>query len=148
MSVTSLTASAIPRVAGVSVAYWAIRWTAPGAFPKAGAPGFAKGGILRGPTYFAGSHAIGGEAGKEALLPLSRLPGGKLGVGISGMFNVNIMNYSGAEIEQSETSNTRGGRDLNVVIGTAMGQDVADGGPLHHALRRTFGLRTNLVRRS
>ena len=110
--------------------------------------GGAKGGILSGPTYFPGSNVIGGEAGKEALLPLSRLPGGKLGVGVSGMFNVNIMNYSGEEIEQSEASNRQGGRDLNVVIGAAMGQDVASGGPLSRSIARTFNLRRGLTRRS
>jgi len=123
-------------------------WTAPGAFPLYGAPGFAKGGVLSGPTYFPGANAIGGEAGKEALIPLSRLSGGKLGVGMDGMFSVNIINNTGAEIEQSESKNRRGGRDLTVVIGKALGQDIASGGPLSQSMERSYGLRRSLVGRS
>lgn len=109
--------------------------------------GLAKGGILPGPTYFPGANAMGGEAGPEALLPLSRLSGGKLGVGVGGMFNVSIINNTGAEVSQSEKSNRMGGRDLSVVIGKAMGQDVMDGGPLSKALRTAYGLRPSLVGR-
>lgn len=79
------------------------------------APGFAKGGawsngirflasggILNSPTLFntSGGMAVGGEAGTEAVMPLVRGPGGKLGVqqhggGGSGPVNVyiNTPNY-------------------------------------------------------
>ncbi len=51
---------------------------------------FAHGDILRGPTLF----GLAGEAGTEAIMPLSRGPGGKLGVNASGAggdtFNITI----------------------------------------------------------
>ena len=47
---------------------------------------FAKGGVVDGPTYFGHSGGLGllGEAGPEAILPLQRGPGGKLGVAGGG----------------------------------------------------------------
>jgi phage-related minor tail protein len=51
---------------------------------------FAKGGIVDGATVFgmAGGAGVAGEAGPEAILPLSRGPDGRLGV--SGGVNVTI----------------------------------------------------------
>lgn len=47
---------------------------------------FADGGILQGPTRFTGGGVRGtaGEAGPEAILPLTRMSGGKLGVAAAG----------------------------------------------------------------
>ncbi len=59
-----------------------------GALP--GAPGgvvpFAAGGVVSAPTYFPAGGALGlaGEAGPEAILPLTRGADGRLGVGASG----------------------------------------------------------------
>jgi lambda family phage tail tape measure protein len=52
------------------------------AFGANGIIPFAKGGIVNSPTLFPFAKGIGlmGEAGPEAILPLSRGPGGKLGV--------------------------------------------------------------------
>ena len=61
-----------------------------GAFDKGGLVPFAMGGIVDKPTMFAyanggvGRFGIMGEAGPEAILPLQRGPGGKLGVQASG----------------------------------------------------------------
>lgn len=43
---------------------------------------FAKGGVVRAPTFFPTGRQMGlmGEAGAEAILPLKRGPGGELGV--------------------------------------------------------------------
>jgi lambda family phage tail tape measure protein len=56
------------------------------AFGANGIIPFAKGGIVNSPTLFPFAKGIGlmGEAGPEAILPLSRGPGGKLGVMASG----------------------------------------------------------------
>lgn len=57
---------------------------------------FASGGVVNKPTFFPMTNGIGlmGEAGPEAILPLRRLPSGKLGVESTGsaqpMFTVNV----------------------------------------------------------
>ena len=53
----------------------------------------ASGGIVNAPTFFRHARGVGlmGEAGPEAVLPLTRLPGGKLGVqSKGGAANVNV----------------------------------------------------------
>ena len=58
---------------------------------------FATGGIVTGPTMFpmAGSRTgIMGEAGPEAIMPLTRLPGGKLGVQSMGGGGGTVINYA------------------------------------------------------
>jgi lambda family phage tail tape measure protein len=44
---------------------------------------YAKGGVVHQPTLFRFAHGTGlmGEAGPEAIMPLTRLPDGNLGVG-------------------------------------------------------------------
>jgi tape measure domain-containing protein len=56
------------------------------AFGANGIIPFAKGGIVNSPTLFPFAKGIGlmGEAGPEAIMPLTRGPGGKLGVMASG----------------------------------------------------------------
>jgi len=55
-------------------------------FNNASVTPFAAGGVLNGPTIFPmanGGLALGGEAGHEALMPLSRGADGKLGVSMN-----------------------------------------------------------------
>lgn len=58
---------------------------------------FAKGGVVGGPTSFPMPNGMGimGEKGPEAIMPLQRGPGGKLGVAATGGGGpvVNITNY-------------------------------------------------------
>ena len=55
-----------------------------GLFSGEGAPAtpFAKGGVVAAPSYFPLGRGLGlmGEQGAEAILPLARGPGGRLGV--------------------------------------------------------------------
>jgi phage-related minor tail protein len=78
----------------------------------AGVTGFAKGGVLASPSYFPLGQGLGvaGEAGPEAVLPLTRGSDGRLGVAsnasspISISFNVNASDarsFVGAEAEVS-----------------------------------------------
>lgn len=66
----------------------------------------AKGGVVDSPTYFGmsgGKTGLMGEAGKEAVIPLSRDASGVLGVGASPV-NVKIENYGNdnVSVEQDE----------------------------------------------
>lgn len=78
-----------------------------GAF-KGGVRFLANGGLLNGPTMFGTSSgvAIGGEAGTEAVMPLTRGPNGKLGVmnhGGGGVtVNIQTPNYQSFAHPQSQ----------------------------------------------
>jgi len=62
------------------------------AFDNGNVTKYALGGIIDRPTMFATNQgvAIGGEAGTEAILPLSRGPNGELGVQGGGPININF----------------------------------------------------------
>ncbi|PNX49891.1 MAG: hypothetical protein BV457_00190 [Thermoplasmata archaeon M9B1D] len=62
---------------------------------------FANGGVVSSPTLFPMQKGIGlmGEAGAEAILPLTRTKNGKLGVETSGGGNINIFNQTPSQIE-------------------------------------------------
>ena len=76
-----------------------------------GAPSlFAKGGIVAAPTAFSlgsGKTGIAGEAGPEAILPLTRGADGRLGVRQSGgkniTINFNVSTPDAASFKRSET---------------------------------------------
>lgn len=99
-----------------------------------GAPGstnilpFARGGIVNGPTVFPMANGLGlmGEAGPEAVMPLTRGADGKLGVkGGGGGVVVNIANYSSERATQ--TRSQRGNTEIvDVVIG-AVNSGIGEG---------------------
>jgi len=92
---------------------------------------FASGGIVSRPSLFpmsGGRTGLMGEAGPEAILPLKRGAGGKLGVEASTAgVQVNIINNSGSEIEQRQRTGTDGGKILDVVIKSSVKQGLANG---------------------
>jgi len=90
--------------------------------------------IVSTPTYFryGGGFEKGlmGEAGPEAIVPLTRMPNGDLGVRSSGSGTnviVKIINYSGADVSQRETESADGGREIEVTIGNAINKHLASG---------------------
>jgi len=92
------------------------------AFAANGVVPYRKGGVVNSPTYFkyGGSNlGIMGEAGPEAIMPLKRGRGGKLGViaqgGGAANINVNV-DASGSSVEGDESA----GRKLGEVIATAI----------------------------
>lgn len=117
-------------------------------FNQSGVTAFANGGVVGGPTVFPFANGIGlmGEAGPEAIMPLSRGPDGKLGV-IAANGNsapsVTINNYSGQEATASSDS----AGNIVVEIGRAIAQDITSGGPTYRAIRTTFGLGNRLQQR-
>jgi phage-related minor tail protein len=78
-------------------------------FAKGGIKPFASGGVISAPSYFPMSGGLGlaGEAGPEAIMPLSRGPDGKLGVAMSGgapsNITVQIMTPDVASFQRSES---------------------------------------------
>lgn len=88
MTVQMLLFKAISGFAGITP-------QADGAFSK-GVQLFAKGGVVNRPTGFAHSGGMGvmGEAGPEAIMPLTRGKDGKLGVAASGGGGSQVINIS------------------------------------------------------
>ena len=96
-------------------------------YGKNGIVPFAKGGIVDRPTIFPFSKGIGlmGEAGEEAIMPLRRGPGGRLGVEASGASVGNIVvnvDASGSSVEgdagQSE--------ELGLMLGAAVQAEIVN----------------------
>ena len=78
---------------------------------------FAKGGVVTSPTYFPmrGATGLMGEAGPEAIMPLTRGADGKLGVAASGggrSVSV-VMNISTPDAESFRRSKTQVAAELN-----------------------------------
>ena len=76
----------------------AAQWAKGGVFAKNSIVPYYKGGVVNRPTMFKyGGSRLGimGEAGPEAILPLQRGRGGKLGVAMQGGGGVTTVNYTG-----------------------------------------------------
>jgi len=122
-------------------------------FDASGVYAFARGGtftnqIVQNPTLFKFARGTGlmGEAGPEAVMPLTRMPNGDLGVQTAGggaSVIVNIINYSGAEVRQEETETADGGRQIDVIIGDMINRHITSG-KADRAMGR-FGMRAQGV---
>lgn len=98
---------------------------------------FAKGGIVSSPTLFPMRSGTGimGEAGAEAVMPLSRGAGGRLGVdasnvgGGSAIVNVNVIDQrsKGKDVEVREGRDSQGNRQISVMIRDEVRRGFADG---------------------
>ena len=132
-----------------------------GVYDTDGALPFAKGGtftnaIVQSPTFFRFASGAGfglglmGEAGPEAVMPLSRGADGSLGVnasGIGGMqfaLRVVINNYSTEEVSATETVGDDGQRQLEVTIGTLINGHISSG-KADKALSARYGIKAQGV---
>jgi lambda family phage tail tape measure protein len=105
------------------------------------------GQIVSSPTMFAFAKGAGlmGEAGPEAIMPLTRGSDGKLGVQSSGAggTQVQVINNSGGQA-RTETSAGPGGKDIvRVIIDAAVSEvdsRIMRGGSTRKAMQQTFGL--------
>ncbi|MCB1833597.1 MAG: phage tail tape measure protein, partial [Geminicoccaceae bacterium] len=85
-----------------------------GVFTPAGVTAFASGGVVDRPTFFAFAQGVGlmGEKGEEAIMPLTRTPGGDLGVkallepatGIADNAPPDVAAFSGVALELSRAA--------------------------------------------
>lgn len=114
---------------------------------------FANGGIVNRPTLFPMADGMGlmGEAGAEAVMPLTRDSQGRLGVrsanGGGSAVQVNVVNQAGADGYQATTTQSQdaNGKDVITVIVEkvkgAMNQDVRNNGPFSQLLANKYNLR-------
>jgi phage-related minor tail protein len=105
---------------------------------------FARGGVVSEPTLFPMANGAGlmGEAGPEAVMPLTRTSSGDLGVKAEGAgqrVSVTIVNHTGARATH-ERRRTEQGEDIVVTIGEAVNQHLASGGA-DGVLESEFGIR-------
>lgn len=120
---------------------------------------FANGGtftnsIVDSPTLFKFAKGTGmmGEAGPEAIMPLRRGADGSLGVQAQGSSSSNVqvtvINNSTAQATTQETTDSRGNRKIEVMIGDMSASEVQrNGSSSQKALKSTFGLQPALIRR-
>lgn len=134
-----------------------VQTTAPGSNGQFATPGFANGGvfgsgvkmfasggIVGAPTAFKyGSNKTGvmGEAGPEAILPLSRGPGGQLGVQASVTpVTINITNNTGADVQAKESTGPSGERQIEILIAAKVKEGLASG-TYDKTLQQSYGLK-------
>lgn len=118
----------------------ATAWAKGGAF-VGGAPvqAFAAGGVVSGPTVFPMAKGMGlmGEAGPEAIMPLTRMGNGNLGVEAAG-FNVTVNQM--APGVQVETSRDENGLTIDVVMDQVAAAIHSGGNPIAQSLEQTYTL--------
>jgi phage-related minor tail protein len=91
-------------------------------------------------NYGGGKTGLMGEAGTEAILPLSRGSGGDLGVKASVTPTiVNIYNNSGQEVQTKEGSGPNGERTLDVIIQSKVKEGFATGA-FDKTMRQAYGI--------
>lgn len=105
------------------------------------------GSIVSQPTFFAFARggAVMGEAGPEAILPLTRGSNGKLGVQSGGsggtQVEVNITNNGQAVQAQQTGTRTDGNKVIVDMVLSAVAQDVVRGGKVAKAHEQRYGIR-------
>ena len=120
--------------------------TGAGGFKFSSAPGLAMGGVITSPGLF-----IGGEKGQEAVLPLTRGRGGRLGVASEGggatVVNVNVINNTDSEVSVKRRRGQSGQEQLDITIDKIMARQVSNQGEFNSALRSNFQLNPRVAGR-
>ena len=119
---------------------------------------FARGGaftnsVVNSPTMFKFAQGTGlmGEAGPEAIMPLKRDSNGNLGVrsgGSGGNVDVVVNNFGSEKATTRETTDSRGNRKIEVIIGDMVASEVSrTGSPVQQSISSNFNNKPALVRR-
>lgn len=127
-------------------------------FDSAGLQKFAKGGtftnsIVNAPTLFKFAKGTGlmGEAGPEAIMPLSRDSQGNLGIvakNAQPKVDVIVNNYSNAQATTKETVDGKGNRKIEVVIGEIVAGEMGrTGSSLQQSMISNFSTKPTTARR-
>ena len=116
----------------------------------AAARAFAAGGaftnqIVNSPTYFqyGGGFGLMGEAGPEAVMPLTRMPNGDLGVQTAGSgvsVTVNVFADPGTDVRKEESEDADGNKQIDIYFGDLVNRHIASG-KADRALGERYGLR-------
>ena len=113
---------------------------------------FAKGGLIDRPTIFPMAKGMGlaGEAGPEAIFPLTRLPGGDLGLKAAGGTQVKVevidQRARGAEIERQEMQGPDGSQVVRLIVRDEVRRGI-DEGQFDDSLNRSYGVRRRGISR-
>jgi len=117
-------------------------------FDQSGVKAFATGGVVSGATpftYGTGSLGVMGEAGPEAILPLSRI-GGDLGVKAqigTPTVNVNIHEAAGTRTSVEKNTDANGNISIEVIVEqveSIMGRNIYRGAGIAPTIERRYGL--------
>lgn len=104
---------------------------------------FARGGVVNSPTMFGvrGGLGVMGEAGPEAVMPLTRGPDGSLGVRADGVGGgnvvVNVINNSNAQA-RTEQRQTAQGVEIDVMIDELVAEKMNKNGTASNTALRSF----------
>jgi lambda family phage tail tape measure protein len=131
---------------------------AKGAAYDGGLQQFAKGGmftnsIVDSPTLFKFAKGTGlmGEAGPEAIMPLKRDSNGNLGVRAGShapTVDVVVNNFGSEKATTKETTDSRGNRKIEVVIGDMVAGEIGrTGSSIQQSLSGNFNTRPAVARR-
>ncbi len=131
-----------------------------GVYGDDGYSAFAKGGtftnaIVSSPTFFKFAKGSGfgtglmGEAGPEAVMPLTRGADGSLGVTASGLgsnieVNIPVTVYSDEPVEVKDTTDENGQRKIEIMVGSMINKHLSDGSA-DRALKSRYGLKVQGV---
>lgn len=99
-------------------------------------------GVYNTPTFFTtngggfqryANGGVFGEAGPEAIMPLTRMPNGRLGVaatggGGGGDVQVNVYNNSNSKAEVRQSTSSGGGKTIDVLIGDVVAKQMSTPG--------------------
>jgi lambda family phage tail tape measure protein len=105
-------------------------------------------GVYNTPHYFKFANGgVFGEAGYEAIMPLTRSVSGQLGVrGNVAPVNVQVVNNVGATVSTKETTNADGSRQLQILIDKAVNSAISRG-KADKAMGSRYGTRVAATQR-
>ena len=147
-----------PDAKAVLNPYFTATPSAKGSVYDTGLKTFAKGGmftnsVVNQPTLFKFAQGTGlmGEAGPEAIMPLKRDSNGNLGVrgpGGGGNVDVVVNNYGNEKATTKETTDSRGNRRIEVIVGDMVASELSrPGSSVQQSLSSNYGNRPSVARR-